>query len=154
MHMHRRNKYVKSPYYRHMCKVNIFPYFVILVGLFRFDVSLYYILKEIQDSKSLATKLTMYSSHKFIVPHDKVQRNSRLMRLIIFNIFIVDIMTLLTIFLLCCGDIHPNPGPSSASISDSSTSSATLSSSITSTLASNHSLSIVHYNVQSRSSAR
>lgn len=64
--------------------------------------------------------------------------------------FIVVFETRLVISLLCTGDIHPNPGPSSLSVSTSSSSlSSTMSSTIFSSLNTSHNLSFVHYNVQS-----
>ena len=57
----------------------------------------------------------------------------------------------LVIFLLCSGDVHPNPGPSSSSISSTtiSSSSSSMSSTFFNSLTLNHNLSFVHYNVQS-----
>ena len=64
--------------------------------------------------------------------------------------FIVVFETWLVILLLCAGDIHPNPGPSSLSVSTSSSSlSSTMSSTIFNSLNTSHNLSFVHYNVQS-----
>ena len=60
--------------------------------------------------------------------------------------------TWLTILLLCSGDIHPNPGPtshSSSSVTSLSTSSSSLSTTVFDSLPLNHNLSFVHYNVQS-----
>ena len=56
----------------------------------------------------------------------------------------------LTIILLCSGDVHTNPGPSSSSLSDSiSSSSSNMSTTIFSSLNISHNLSFVHDNVQS-----
>ena len=60
--------------------------------------------------------------------------------------------TWLTILLLCSGDIHLNPGPtsnSSSSITSLSTSSSSMSTTVFDSLPLNHNLSFVHYNVQS-----
>ena len=52
--------------------------------------------------------------------------------------------------MMCSGDIHPNPGPSSTTSSSSSSDSTTsMTSSIIKSLNLNHHLSFVHYNVQS-----
>ncbi|MCG8046489.1 MAG: reverse transcriptase domain-containing protein [Candidatus Thiodiazotropha endolucinida] len=68
--------------------------------------------------------------------------------------FSIDFATWISILLLCSGDVHPNPGPlssaSNSSFSNSSSSScSTVSSAIFESLSSSHSLSFIHYNVQS-----
>ena len=58
--------------------------------------------------------------------------------------------TLLSITLLCSGDIHPNPGPTSTSSLPSTGSSASnMSTTVLNHLSLNNNLSFVHYNVQS-----
>ena len=59
----------------------------------------------------------------------------------------VNFATWLSIILLCSGDIHPNPGPSTTSSSDSLSSSSNISDYIFNSHSLNHNLSFVHYNV-------
>ena len=73
--------------------------------------------------------------------------------ILLLHLITTIIATLTYSLLLCCGDIHPHPGPvsSTSNISiDSSLSNS--SSSMTDNLNLSHHLSFVHYNVQSISS--
>ena len=52
--------------------------------------------------------------------------------------------------MLCSGDVQPNPGPFSSSVSDYVLSlSSNMSTSIFNSISFNHNLSFVHYNIQS-----
>ena len=63
---------------------------------------------------------------------------------------LITVFTLwLTILLLCSGDIHPNPGPSSIASSLNSSTSHNQSNNSLRSLNLSHNLSFVHYNVQS-----
>ena len=73
--------------------------------------------------------------------------NSLFSKILILIILVADFSLWLSIFLLYCGDIHPNPGPFSSS-SDSFDSSNTPGPSFSS-ISLNQNLSFVHYNVQS-----
>ena len=65
-------------------------------------------------------------------------------------ILLITVFTLwLTILLLCSGDIHPNPGPSSIASSLNSSTSHNHSNNSLRSLNLSHNLSFVHYNVQS-----
>ena len=69
---------------------------------------------------------------------------------VINTILIVCFVTWLYILLLCSGDAHPNPGPTSSASNDSSSSlSSNMSDLLHEMLNQNHHLSFVHYNVQS-----
>ena len=59
---------------------------------------------------------------------------------------VVNFATWLSIILLCSGDVHPNRDPSTTSSADNS---YNMSDSIFKSISLNHTLSFVHYNVQS-----
>ena len=77
--------------------------------------------------------------------------NSYFSRKLIGMLMYCVIASWLVIFLLCSGDVHPNPGPSSSSYSSTtiSSSSSSMSSTVFNSLTLNQNLSFVHYNVQS-----
>ena len=67
-----------------------------------------------------------------------------------YSLFAFVVATWLAVLLLCSGDLHPNPGPSLVSSTESLCSTASnLSSSILNSLTTGHNLFFIHYNVQS-----
>ena len=84
---------------------------------------------------------------KRVLASTKCISNSLFSKILILIILVADFSLWLSVFLLCCGDIHPNPTPFSSS-SDSFDSSNTTGPSFSS-ISLNQNLSFVHYNVQS-----
>lgn len=87
--------------------------------------------------------------YKSIAPGISNRANAHFFSIIASVFFTAVIETWLAILLLCAGDIHPNPGPSTLSSSSNSSLSSTMSGSVFSSLNITHNLSFVHYNVQS-----
>lgn len=109
------------------------------------------VLKLVRDSEFLA-KQTVSCNYQRLTLGDKYRHNVDLTLRITLSLFVITTVSWLCILslLLCCGDVHPNPGPSSTTSSDSFTSSSsTTSNFILDTLNQNHHLSFIHYNVQS-----
>ena len=78
------------------------------------------------------------------------QKNVKLTIRIANSLLLIFAITWLYTFLLCCGDVHPNPGPNSTTSTDSFMSlSSTTSNAILDFLNQNHHLVFIHYNVQS-----
>ena len=66
------------------------------------------------------------------------------------SLLLIFAVTWLYIFLLCCGDVHPKPGPNSTTSTESFISlPSTTSNAILDSLNQNHHLAFIHYNVQS-----
>ena len=84
---------------------------------------------------------------KRVLASTKSISNSLFSKILILIILVADFSLWLSILLLYCGDIHPNPGPFSSS-NDSFDSSNTQGPSFSS-ISLNQNLSFVHYNVQS-----
>ena len=136
------------PKYCRMCKFSTLIHLTIFFYLHNHVTNNYSILMLLRESEFLAHKTYMPS--KTFIPGKLFQANTRF-TLIIFTCFSCVVFgTWLSIILLCSGDIHPNPGPSSTSSSESvSGLSTNMSTSIFSSLSSGYSLSFVHYNIQS-----
>ena len=146
-----RDKQAVMPKYCRMCKFSILFHILIVFALHKHVSITYPILLLLQESEFLAHKT--YMPGKSFIPGKSFQANTRF-TFIIFTCFSCVVFgTWLNIILLCSGDVHPNPGPSSTSSSESASSlSTSMSTSIFSSFSSGHNLSFVHYNIQSISS--
>ena len=103
------------------------------------------VLRIVSSSGSLSSQV-VNSNSKRISSGEAYSKNVSLT----IRITIVCFVTWLYILLLCSGDVHPNPGPSSSASNDSfSSSSSNTSYILLDTLNQNHHLAFIHYNVQS-----
>ena len=105
----------------------------------------------LQQSEWTAYKVRLHTNFRKVVLDGRTATaDLRFLMAIMTYFSITEFATWLTIILLCSGDIHTIPGPSSSSLSDSiSSSSSNMSTNIFSSLNISHNLSFVHYNVQS-----
>ena len=133
-----------------MCNFSVLIHFITLFSLYKNDILAFSTLMSMEKTEHLAYELCMHSNCQTITQGKTFRANVR-SSLVIIGIFIgIVFETWLAIILLCSGDVHPNPGPSSASSTASSiNSSLNMSHSLLDTLSLNHNLSFIHYNVQS-----
>ena len=98
-----------------------------------------------------ALNVVIKCQYKTITTGKTITANANFFTLTLLCLFSFEFLFWLTILLFCCGDIHPNPGPSTTSSmsSLSESSSSTMSDNIFNSLNVSHNLSFVHYNVQS-----
>ena len=142
-------KQAVMPKYCRMCKLSTLIHLTILFYLHNHVTNNYLILMLLRESEFLAHKTYMPSKILFLV--NRFKQNTRFALIIIFTCFSCVVFGIwLSIILLCSGDVHPNPDPSSTSSSESvSGLSTNMSTSIFSSLISGHNLKFVHYNIQS-----
>ena len=145
-----RNSIAVMPTYRRMCNFSVLIHFITLFSLYKNDILAFSTLMSMEKTEHLAYELCMHSNCQTITQGKTFRANVR-SSLVIIGIFIgIVFETWLAIILLCSGDVHPNPGPSSASSTASSiNSSLNMSHSLLDSLSLNHNLSFIHYNVQS-----
>ena len=145
-----RNSITVMPTYRRMCNFYILIHFITLFSLYSNDLFVFSTLRSMKKTEHFAYELCIHSNCQTIIQGKTFRANVRF-SLVIIGIFIgIVFETWLTIILLCSGDVHPNPGPSSTSSTVSSiNSSLNMSNSLLDSLSLNHNLSFIHYNVQS-----
>ena len=146
-----KNRLAVMPTYRRMCRFNIFVHLISLLAIHNYILITYSILMILQGSEYLA-HIDCKLSHcrKKILLGKSTTANARFVSVIVTCFLVTEFAFWLIIILLCSGDVHPNPGPSSTLSSDSlSNSSSNMSATIFSSLNTSHNLSFVHYNVQS-----
>ena len=106
-------------------------------------------LSSIVDSTSKTQDLILPCQLRSTLPNlrsrSNVQFSGKCLLLLLITVFTL----WLTILLICSGDIHPNPGPSSIASSLNSSTSHNHSNNSLRSLNLSHNLSFVHYNVQS-----
>lgn len=145
-----KDKIAVIPTYRRVCKFTAFSHLLLLLAFVNNNVFIYSTLSSLTGSNLRSQNILYPGFHKLISPGKRAIANAHFVSLVVTVMFIVVSETWLVILLLCAGDIHPNPGPSSLSVSTSSSSlSSTMSSTIFNSLNTSHNLSFVHYNVQS-----
>lgn len=147
--LHRRTKVAIIPTYRRMCKLNIFLHLLMFIALHKYYLFTYSLLMERSKYEFLAHTICVHGYRKTIIVGKSLRVNFAFTLTVAICFLVVNFVTWLSIILLCSGDIHPNPGPSTTSSSDSLSSSSNMSDSIFNSLSLNHNLSFVHYNVQS-----
>ena len=145
------NRLAVMPTYRRMCRFNIFVHLISLLAIHNYILITYSILMILQGSEYLAHIDCRFSHcRKKILLGKSTIANARFVSVIVTCFLVTEFAFWLIIILLCSGDVHPNPGPSSTLSSDSlSSSSSNMSATIFSSLNTSHNLSFVHYNVQS-----
>lgn len=146
-----KNRLAVMPTYRRMCRFNILVHLLGLLAIHNHNPASYSILESLQQNDCSIYKARMHTnSRKLVLLGKATIANVRFLSVMITCFSAIEFALWLTIILLCSGDVHTNPGPSSTSSLDStSSSSSNVSATILSSLNTSHNLSFVHYNVQS-----
>ena len=137
------------PIYRRTCKFSCLLHLLLLLQ-FQFQIQhSYSALRIVRNSGKQAHQAVSHNYQRVILGAT-YQKNVKLTIRISSSLLVISSATWLYIFLYCCGDVHPNPGPNSTTSSESFTSSSSATSNIIlDTLNQNHHLAFIHYNVQS-----
>ena len=107
------------------------------------------VLNELRCNKDLASQVSVRGLTKRSIAGKHYNTNVKFTLQIIEILALSIIISWLYVLLVVSGDVHPNPGPLSASSSNSSLNTTYMSSSLLSSLNLSSHLSFVHYNVQS-----
>ena len=145
----RKTTVAVTPVYRRMCNFNMLVHLLVFLALHLCPTNIYVILLEVKKSEFLAHNIYAHGKRKPITLGKSMRANSGFTITIITCFLAVVFALWLSVILLCSGDVHPNPGPSSTSSSDSSFSSSSMSDTIFNSLTLHHNFTFVHYNVQS-----
>ena len=138
----KRCKNTVMPMYGRLYKFNIILHFLILVPLHFHAINSYAMLSSILTRSRLNYNIGI---KKRAIPGKSSRTNVIFSLIAVHSLFALVAVTWLAVLLLCSGDIHPNPGPSSVSSSDNlSNNASSLSSSILQSLTTGHSLSFIH----------
>ena len=110
-----RNSIAVMPTYRRMCIFSVLIHFITLFSLYKNDILAFSTLMSMEKTEHLAYELCMHSNCQTIIQGKTFRANVR-SSLVMIGIFIgIVFETWLAIILLCSGNVHPNPGPSSTS---------------------------------------
>ena len=136
------------PIYRRACKFSCLHLLLLLQFHFQIQHSCS-ALRIVRNSGKQAHQAVSHNYQRVILGAT-YQKNVKLTIRISSSLLVISSATWRYIFLYCCGDVHPNPGPNSTTSSESFTSSSSTTTNITlDTLNQNHHLVFIHYNVQS-----
>ena len=140
-----------TPTHRCICKYWILLHLIVLFSIHLKAANVYSIVLSYRNHESIIYHSNRIGYFKHVSPKAAMYANSYFSRMLIGMLMYCVIASWLVIFLLCSGDVHPNPGPSSSSssLTTISSSSSSMSSAVFNSLTLNHNLSFVHYNVQS-----
>ncbi|MES9991692.1 MAG: reverse transcriptase domain-containing protein, partial [Candidatus Thiodiazotropha sp.] len=147
--LYRKTKVAVMPTYHRMCKLNIFIHLLVFFALHKYYLVTYSLLIAVLKTEFLGHNIRTHSHRKTTMLGKSMRANFSFTLIIATCFLVINFATWLSIILLCSGDIHPNPGPSTTSSSDSLSNSSSMSDTIFNSLSLNHNLSFVHYNVQS-----
>ena len=103
-----------------------------------------FLLQRVKEQSGLLRNACL-TKRKY-VPNLNVDSNRSFTTKLVLSEFIFTCILFALDLLLCCGDIHPNPGPD---LSFSSSDQSSMTTSFTSSLHLSNCLSMVHYNIQS-----
>ena len=146
-----QHKFAVMPTYRRVCKYSLLLHFFIFIAIHKHVTHTFSTLTLFQESEYLAYKTNLPG--KVILPGKSVRANTRFTLILVICFSCIVLGTWLNSLMLCSGDVQPNPGPFSSSVSDNISSlSSNMSTSIFNSISFNHNLSFVHYNIQSISS--
>ena len=107
------------------------------------------VLNDLRCNKDLAHQVSVRGLTKRSITGKHYTTNVKFTLQIVEILALSIIISWLYVILVVSGDVHPNPGPLSASSSNSSLNTTYMSSSLLSSLNLSSHLSFVHYNVQS-----
>ena len=141
------------PKYRCTFAFTILFHLLLFMGLQAHDFSAYSVLRAIKYNEASTRKAPLHYYSQTVINGKHYMSNVVFTNILILILITTIIATWAYSLLLCCGDIHPHPGPVSSTSTISNDSSLSNSScSMTDNLNLSHHLSFVHYNVQSISS--
>ena len=106
------------PIYRRTCRFNMTLHLLILFTVHKYFIYSYITLIAVRESEILSHSIYGLDYKKRVTPGKPTKANSALISVILFCFSSIVFFTWLSILLLCSGDIHQNPGPSSTSSSD------------------------------------
>ena len=122
-HKVKQSKFAVMPVYRPRYTLNITLHSIFLLTLNCHLIHLFSMLSSILDSTSKTQDLILPCQLRSTLPNLRSRSNVQFSCKCLLILLITVFTLWLTILLLCSGDIHPNPGPSSiASSLNSSTS--------------------------------
>ena len=137
------------PVYRRACRFSCLLHLILLLTLHTYMYHAFSVLRIVNSSGFLASQAVNHNSQR-ITLGEKYLKNVCLSICMAKILICVCFVTWLYILLLCSGDEHPNPGPTSSVSEDIfSSSSSNISNILLDTLNQNHHLAFIHYNVQS-----
>ena len=149
-HKVKQSKFAVMPVYRPRYTLNITLHSIFLLTLNCHLIHAFSMLSSILDSTSKTQNLILHCQLRSTLPNLRSRSNVHFSCKCLLLLLITVFTLWLTILLICSGDIHPNPGPSSIPSSlNSSSSSHNHSNNSLRSLNFSHNLSFVHYNVQS-----
>ena len=137
------------PVYRPRYTLNITLHSIFLLTLNCHLIHAVSMLSLIMDSTSKTQDLILPCQLRSTLPNLRSTSNVQFSCKCLLILLNTDFTLWLTILLLCSGDIHPNPGPSSIASSLNSSTSHNHSNNPLRSLNLSHNLSFVHYNLQS-----
>ena len=141
------------PEYRCTFTFTILFHLLLFMGPQAHAFSVYSCLRSIKYNEGLTRKASLHYCSKAVINGKHYMSNVVFTTILILLVITTIIATWTYSLLLCCGDIHPHPGPVSSTPTLSINSSMSNSScSMTDNLNLSHHLYFVHYNVQSISS--
>ena len=148
-HKVKQSKVAVMPVYRPRYTLNITLHSIFLLTLNCHLIHAFSMLSVILDSTSKTQDLILPCQLRSTIPNLRSRSNVKFSCKSLLLLIITVFTLWLTILLLCSGDIHPNPGPSSNASSLNSSTSHNHSNNSLRSLNLSHNLSFVHYNVQS-----
>ena len=116
-----RNKASVMPIYRRMCRFNVTVHLLILFTIHKYPIYSFTTLTAMQESEVIAHSICRHGYKKRAISGKSSSANGAFVLFLIYNIVF---LSWLLFFLLCSGDVHQNPGPSSTSTSDTTSSSS------------------------------
>ena len=141
------------PKYHCTFTFTILFHLLLFMGPHAHDFSAYSCLRAIKYNEASTRKTSLHYCSKAVINGKHYMSNVVFTTILILLLITTIIATWTYSLLLCCGDIHPHPGPVSSTPTLSIDSSMSNSScSMTDNLNLSHHIPFVHYNVQSISS--
>ena len=146
------SKIAIMPEHRCICNFKFLLHLILLLHIYSNILYCYSLILSYENRKTLNQFIKKTRRTIHILQSKAGKANAQFSLFVVGTFMYIVFTTWLTILLLCSGDIHPNPGPtshSSSSVTSLSTSSSSMSTTVFDSLPLNHNLSFVHYNVQS-----
>lgn len=145
-----RDKMTIISTYNRMFRFNLFIHFLVLLSLCQNDSHSFSVLISVKQNEHLSSNIIVRNYRKVLLQGKSGKANIFFTFWMILSLLYIVSATWLAFLLLLAGDVHTNPGPSrSSSVSSDSSTPTSMSNSLFNSLNLSHSLSFVHYNVQS-----
>ena len=137
------------PIYRRICFFSCLLHLLVVLQIHLQTQHTYSALRIVRSSGNMILQAVSHTYQRVNLGA-AYQKNVKLTIRIANSLLLIFAITWLYTFLLCCGDVRPNPGPNSTTSTESfMSSSSTTSNAILDSLNQNHHLAFIHYNVQS-----